>query len=242
MAKAFGKKDKWKSKKKYKIVIPENFGSKEMGLVVSSDPENLIDRRISYSIRDITQEKQKQHINVTFRIKKVEGDKALTRFDSLSVDRKYLMSRIVPGHTVIDLPFIIKLKDADMKLAMNILTAYKIHSSQKRDMIKKIPVVLAEYKNEGVNNFLELVISGRTNIAIFKNLKTIAPVRRVEIRNMKTLKLRPIAETTETITPEGPITLVQENLPSETPKSSDNKQSTQTPLSEQQPQQQTKTV
>ena len=240
MAKAFGKKDKWKLKKKYKIVIPENFGYMEMGLVVSSKPENLIGRKISYSIRDITHEKQKQHINVTFRIKKVEGDKALTMFDSLSVDRKYLMSRIVPGHTLIDQPFIIKLKDADMKLAMNILTAYKVHASQKKDMIKKIPVVLDEYKNEKVNNFLELVISGRTNVAIFKNLKKIAPVRRVEIRNMNVLKLRPtdepIAETAEPITPETPAIPVQENLSSETPLPSDNQQSTQTP-SEQQPQQ-----
>lgn len=198
MVKAYGKKDRWKSKKKYKIITPENFGSTEMGLIVSSNPENLIDRRITYSIRDITQEKQKQHINVTFRIKAVDGDKALTRFDALNVDRKYLMSRIVPGHTVIDLPYIVKLKDAEMKLAMNILTAYKIHTAQKRDMIKIIPVVLNSYKKEGINSFLDLVISGRTNVEIFKNLKKIAPIKRVEIREMKTLKLNPIAESAET--------------------------------------------
>ncbi|PKP59646.1 MAG: hypothetical protein CVT88_04970 [Candidatus Altiarchaeales archaeon HGW-Altiarchaeales-1] len=241
MAKAFGKKDKWKLKKKYKIILPEKFGSKEMGLVLSSDPGNLINRKVKYSIRDITQDKQKQHVNVTFKICEVKGDRALTVFDTLKVDRKYLMSRIVPGHTVIDQPFILKLKDADMMVAVNVLTAYKIHTSQKGDMIKRIPVVLNYYKNEGIHNFLELVISGRTNVEIFKNLKTIAPVRRVEIRNMETLKLRPIAETTETITPETPATPVQENLPSETPQPSGNQQSAQAP-SEQQPQQPAKTA
>ncbi len=254
MAKAFGKKDKWKLKKKYKIILPENFGSKEMGLVISSDPGNLINRKIKYSIRDITQDKQKQHVNVIFKIYEVKGDRALTMFDTLKVDRKYLMSRIIPGHTVIDQPYIVKLKDANMKLAVNVLTAYKIHASQKGDMIKRIPVVLDYYKNEGMHNFLELVISGRTNVEIFKNLKTIAPVRRVEIRNMEVLQLIPITGTTETSTPETPATEtstpetpatettsttpVQENLPSETPHPSNNQQSaeqsTWTP-SEQQP-------
>ncbi|CEG12140.1 hypothetical protein MSIBF_A1980008 [groundwater metagenome] len=241
MAKAFGKKDKWKLKKKYKIILPENFGSKEMGLVISSDPGNLINRKIKYSLRDITQDKQKQHVNVTFKIYEVKGDRALTVFDTLNVDRKYLMSRIVPGHTVIDQPYIVKLKDADMKLAVNVLTAYKIHTSQKGDMIKRIPVVLDHYKNEGMYNFLELVISGRTNIEIFKNLKIIAPVRRIEIRNMEVMKLIPITKiiTSETSATETTSTTpVQENLPSETPQPSDNQQSaeqsTRTP-SEQQP-------
>jgi len=248
MVKAFGKKDKWKSKKKYKVILPEKFGSKEMGLIVSSDPRNLINRKINYSIRDITQDKQKQQINIKFRISEVKGDRALTVFDTLDVDRKYLMSRIVPGHTVIDQPFILKLKDGDMKLAVNVLTAYKIHASQKRDMIKKIPAILDGYKNEGIYNFLELVIAGRANIEIFKNLKTIAPVRRVEIRNMKTVKSRPIAETAETAETAGtttsetetPATPIQENLPSETPAVSDGQQSqqpAQTPTEQQQPQQ-----
>lgn len=203
MARAFRKKDKWKLKKKYKVILPENFGSKEMGLIVSSDPGNLINRRINYTIRDITQDKQKQHLNIAFRVYEVKGDRVLTMFDELNVDRKYLMSRIVPGHTVIDQPYIIKLKDAEIKVAVNVLTAYKIHASQKRDMIKRIPIILDEYKNESVDNFLELVISGDTNTKIFKNLKKIAPIRRVEIRRIKILKRMPM-ETTET--PETPAT------------------------------------
>ncbi|MDI6730875.1 MAG: hypothetical protein QMD06_04965 [Candidatus Altarchaeum sp.] len=238
MAKVFGKKDKWKLKKKYKIILPENFGSKEMGLVISSDPGNLINRKIKYSIRDIIQDKQKQHVNVTFKICEVKGDRALTVFDALNIDRKYLMSRIIPGHSVIDQPYIVKLKDADLKLAVNVLTAHKIHTSQKGDMIKRIPVVLDHYKEEEMHNFLELVISGRTNVEIFKNLKIIAPIRRVEIRNMAVMKLIPIAKTTEISTLETPATEtisttpVQENLPSET---------TRIP-SEQQPQQPANTV
>ncbi len=213
MAKTFGKKDKWKLKKKYSVILPENFGSKNMGFIVSSDPKNLINRRITYTIRDIVGDKQKQHINVAFKVEKVDGDRCLTRFDRLSVDRKYLMSRIVPGHTVIDQPFIIKIKDARLRVAVNVLTAYKIHAAQKRDMIKRIPLVLEGYKNEELDKFVNLAIAGNISAEIFKNLKKIAPIRRVEIREMN---VKELFQGEKEVMPESKISPAQENLPSET--------------------------
>jgi len=213
LAKTFGKKDKWKLKKKYSVILPENFGSKNMGFIVSSDPKNLINRRITYTIRDIVGDKQKQHINVAFKVEKVDGDRCLTRFDRLSVDRKYLMSRIVPGHTVIDQPFIIKIKDARLRVAVNVLTAYKIHAAQKRDMIKRIPLVLEGYKNEELDKFVNLAIAGNISAEIFKNLKKIAPIRRVEIREMN---VKELFQGEKEVMPESKISPAQENLPSET--------------------------
>lgn len=184
--------DKWKLKKKYRIILPENFGGKDTGIITFGNPKNMVGRRVLLSLRDVNNDKQKQHINLALKVNEIEGDKAKTVFDKLIVSRKYVWSVIQPGKTVIDERYIINVKDAKVILKINILTAYKIKRSQKHDMILRIPKALEKYKQEGFYRFLEYVLAGTVNTEIFKALKSIAPIRRVVIRELKPLELPPI--------------------------------------------------
>jgi len=182
------KVDKWKTKKKYRIFLPKNFGERDTGIITIGNEKNMYGRKVLLSLRDIDGDKQKQHINLELKINEIEGDKAKTVFNRLIVDRKYLLSRIQPGKTVIDQRYDFDVKNARVISKINVLTVYKIKSSRKHDIILRIPKVLEKYKNEDFYHFLECVLARKVNAEIFKELRKIVPIQRVEIRELKVAK------------------------------------------------------
>lgn len=186
--------DTWKTKRKYKIIAPENFENKEMGILISSDPKNLIGRKITFSLRDITGDKQKQHLNVVFRVDKVEGDRAKTVFDSFEVNKKYIASKIHTGSKVIDHVENIEIKDYKLRLKTVIITANDVQRSKLRNIRKIVSETLKSYKETNLNEFLEFVLFGKVNTEIFRRAKKICPLGRVEIRYLKPLAPLPKKE------------------------------------------------
>lgn len=191
--------DSWKTKRKYKILAPENFESKEMGILIASDPKNLIGRKVTYSLRDITGDKQKQHLNVILRVDKVDGDKAKTVFDSFEVNRKYIISKVHTGSKVMDHVENTEIKDYKIRVKTIITTANDVQRSKQKDIIKTISETLKSYKDMNLNEFMELVLFGKVNMEIFRRSKKICPLGRVEIRSLKPLELLPQKEAPEVI-------------------------------------------
>ncbi|MFN3527716.1 MAG: hypothetical protein ACK4YO_01270 [Candidatus Altarchaeaceae archaeon] len=212
MATVARKVDKWKLKKKYRILLPENFGGKDTGLIAFGNDKNMIGRTILLSLRDINGDKQKQHINIELRVKEVEGDKAKTVFNRMIVDRKYIWSRVQVGKTVIDQRYDFFVKDAKVISKINILTVYRIRRSQKHDIILKIPKILERYKDMEFYKFLDYVLAGNVNIEIFRELKKIVPIQRVEIREIKPVEISEIKKETSEEKIEGVPEIQTENI------------------------------
>jgi len=183
--------DSWKTKRKYKIIAPENFENKELGLLISSDPKKLIGRKVVFSLRDLNGDRQKQHLNIILKINDVEGDRAKTVFDSFEVNKKYLISKVHTGSDVIDHVENVEIKDYKVKIKTMVTTTNKVHRSMRRDIVKTISEVLKGYKNTNLNEFIEMVLFGKINMEIFRRAKKICPMGRVEIRSLKPLEALP---------------------------------------------------
>ena len=82
--------DTWKTKEWYSLVAPVAFNEKEFGETPSSAPEKLKGRTCKPTLREITGNLKKSHINLTLRIKDIKGKKAYTELAGHEIQRDYV--------------------------------------------------------------------------------------------------------------------------------------------------------
>ena len=178
-------KSSWKKKAMYRIIAPENFDFRELGTTLSSEPKELIGRRMDVSLKDLTDDRSKQHLKVIFEIDKVEGDKALTQFKVFQANQGYIHSKVRKGMSKIDYIKSMKLGDSEVKIKIMAVTHQNIKTSQKREIISRITETLEGYKKVNLNDFLQATLFGKLGTGIYHNAKTVCPIRRVEIEEVR---------------------------------------------------------
>ncbi len=178
----------WKQKLVYTIVAPENFDFKELGDTIAKDPKSLIGRTIDVSLRDMTGDKTKQHLKIIFEINEVKGNKAHTRFRVFNVNPGYLRSRVRKGSSKIDCIHRIDIEpNLGVQVKVMAVTHQNIKTSRGRDITAKISEILDNYKNTKLDDFIQSTLFGKLGTEIYREVKKIAPVRRVEIEQVRVL-------------------------------------------------------
>ncbi len=175
----------WSQKSMYRILAPEDFESQEIGTTMSGDPKNLIGRTVSVSLRDLTGDKSKQHLKVIFEISDVKNNEAHTRFRVFKTDSGYLRSKIRKGMGKIDYINRFNLDNSGVKIKITTLTNQNIQTSQKKDIIARISKILEAHRNSKLNDFAQAVLFGKLGSEIYQGIKTICPVRRVEVEQVR---------------------------------------------------------
>ncbi len=178
----------WKQKSTYTIVAPENFGLHEMGETMAKDPQSLTGRTIDVSLRDLAGDKTKQHLKLIFEITGVSANKANTKFKAFNVNYGYLRSKVRKGSSKIDYINRVEL-DSDKKVQIKIVTVTHgmVNTSRGKEMRSKIDEILDKYKNAKLDDFVQSALFGKLGTEIYREIKKIAPVRRVEIEQVKVL-------------------------------------------------------
>lgn len=178
----------WKQKQKYSIVAPENFDQKEIGDTIAKDPKSLKGRTMDVSLRDLTGDKTKQYLKLIFEIKEVKGNKAHTDFKEFNVNPGYLRSKVRKGSSKIDYVQRIEI-ESDKKIQIKIVTVthQTVQASRDRDIRIKISEILDRYKNTKLDDFVQATLFGKLGTEIYREIKKIAPVRRVEIEQVKVI-------------------------------------------------------
>jgi len=175
----------WKHKSMYRIIAPENFDSRELGTTLSSDPKKVIGRSIEVSLKDLTDDKSKQHLNVIFEINEVKDDKALTQFKVFQANRGYIYSKVRKGMSKVDYIGKLKLVDSEIKIKIMAVTHQNVKTSQKKEILSRIGKTLDRYKDVNLNDFLQALLFGKLGTEIYHNAKSICPIRRVEIEEVR---------------------------------------------------------
>lgn len=93
---------KWKGKDWFSVISPEMFGKKVIGDIPTTDSQALIDRTLDVSLAEITGNPSKQTMKINFKIIKVEGNKALTEFNGLSLAKEQIFRIVRKGTSKID--------------------------------------------------------------------------------------------------------------------------------------------
>ena len=173
----------WKAKKWYRVYVPEAFGKVEIGDTISADPENVIGRVMTTTFNEIAQDYSKSHIKMRFKINNVAGDVAYTEFVGHEVTRDYLRSMVKRRTSRIDTILPLLTRDGKLlRVTVVCLTLTRADQSQVHAIRQTVAQMLTAKATESdFDTLVREIVSGDLARDIFKTVKTIYPMRRVEI-------------------------------------------------------------
>ncbi|MDD1716997.1 MAG: 30S ribosomal protein S3ae [Methanoregulaceae archaeon] len=177
----------WKAKNWYRVFAPENLGKTYIGDTIASDPENVVGRVMQTTLGEIINDYAKQNVKMRFRIANVAGDAAYTEFIGHEVTRDYLRSLVKRRTSRIDSHVPITTKDGKkIVLTVTCYTLTRANDSQIHAIRHEITKQVAAIGQAAeMNQLLNGIVTGEISKEVFKSVKGIFPVRRVEVIKSK---------------------------------------------------------
>lgn len=176
-------KDRWKSKNWYNIQAPASFDNVTVAETLTDDPNKLIDRVTEVSLQDLTNDFRRSHIKLYFKVNKVEDNNAQTHFVGHTLTSDYLRRLIRRRRSKIDSFVDVNTRDgAKIRVKPFATTDKRIQSSQKHMIREKMNSTISKLaKTSTLSEFVNKIVDGSLGRDIYKDCKTLYPVKRVEI-------------------------------------------------------------
>ncbi|MCS7121866.1 MAG: 30S ribosomal protein S3ae [Archaeoglobaceae archaeon] len=189
-------KDKWASKKWYTLIAPEYFGMTELGETPADDPDKTINRTIEVTLSELTGDysNQNPYKKLVFKVYKVAGDKAYTKFHRFELIREYLNSLTRRRTSKIEDIVDVVTKDGyKVRVKSVTFTNKRCKTSQKRAIRAIMREIVSKRSVEtSFVQFMQECVLGKIPAEIYKVAKKIYPLRRVEVKKLEIL-LEPLA-------------------------------------------------
>lgn len=180
---------KVKAKQWYQVVGPEMFGKSPVAETVASDPNKLTGRVIETTLGDLTNNYSKQNIKLKFKIDQVAGDSAYTKFVGHELTTDYVRSLVKRRTSRIDAIVDVTTSDGyKVRVKPSGFTVKRARTNQVKSIRGIATDIIKERAKElDLNQFIKEVVLGRLSLDIYKNAKSIYPLRRIEIRKTEIL-------------------------------------------------------
>jgi len=199
------KADSRKAKQWYKVVSPEMFGRVPFGETIANDPERIVGRIIETTLGDLTNNFSKQNTKLKFRVDRVAGDSAYTKFLGHEMTTDYVRSLVKRRTSRIDSIVDVTTTDGyTVRIKPSCFTVKRARANQVkciRDLSKS--VVLERSKNLDLSQLIQDVVGGKISLDIYKEAKMIYPLRRVEVRKTE-IRTEPALSMPEPAAPAAP--------------------------------------
>jgi small subunit ribosomal protein S3Ae len=173
-----------KAKQWYKVVSPEMFGRVPFGETVANDPERIVGRIVETTLGDLTNNFSKQNTKLKFRVDRVAGDSAYTKFVGHEMTTDYVRSLVKRRTSRIDTIVDVTTTDGyQVRIKPSCFTVKRARANQVksiRELSKR--VILEKSKSLDLSQLIQDVVSGKMSLDIYKEAKVIYPLRRVEVR------------------------------------------------------------
>ena len=195
-----------KAKQWYKVVSPEMFGRVPFGETVANDPERVVGRIVETTLGDLTNNFSKQNTKLKFKIDRVAGDSAYTKFLGHEMTTDYVRSLVKRRTSRIDsIVDVVTTDGYHVRVKPSCFTVKRARANQVksiRELSKR--VVLERSKSLDLNQLIQEAVGGKISLDIYKEAKAIYPLRRVEVRKTE-IKYEPVMATaTPSSVPEAP--------------------------------------
>ena len=175
---------KTKAKEWFTIIAPKIFDEREIGRTMTSDPKSMIGRKLILSMMELTDSFDKFYMKISFRIIKIEGNKAYTIFDGSECLRDYISRMVLRRSRRIDTIQDLKTKDGlTMRVKCLAIISKRIKSNIQlkiRNQIKE--KIKKEVESLTLEEFVNKIISDEIKKKILREERRIYPVRNFEIR------------------------------------------------------------
>lgn len=177
------KVDGWKSKQWYNIVTPGMMGQQEIGETISNEPELLLGRVIEVTLGDLTNDMSKYNVKLVLKVDQVGGDSAYTKFMGHELTRDYLRSLIKRQTSMITANLDVITKDGyKIRIKPTCFTVKRARSSQIKAIRQYMTSIVQRRAYESdFNTFIQDAVLGKLSAQIYRDVKTLYPLRRVEI-------------------------------------------------------------
>lgn len=173
-----------KSKQWYKVISPEMFGRSPVGETIAYDPEKVVGRIIETTLGDLTNNFSKQNTKLKFRVDRIAGDSAYTKFVGHEMTTDYLRSLVKRRTSRIDSIIDIATTDGyQVRVKPSCFTVKRARANQVKS-IREISknVILEKSKGLDLNQLIQDIVNGKLSLDIYKEAKMVYPLRRVEVR------------------------------------------------------------
>jgi small subunit ribosomal protein S3Ae len=173
----------WKAKSWYKVYTPETLGKAYIGDTIANDPESVIGRIMQTTLGEIINDYSRQNVKMKFRVATVTGDAAYTEFVGHELTRDYMRSLVKRRTSRIDCHIPVITKDGKkVDLTATCYTLTRANLSQTHAIRGLMAQKISEMAKEGdFNTLLNGIVTGEISKELFKAVKPLFPVRRVEI-------------------------------------------------------------
>lgn len=168
----------------YEIVTPKEFGEKVIGDTMSTDPKNLIGRKVTVSMLDLSKDFSKFYMKLQFRIEGVNGQKAHTRLVGHDCTRERIY-RMVQRHVKrVDVIQDVVTKDGvKARIKTVFVLIKKVNTSKKNATRKKARETIdAVAKETTFLDLINMIIAGELQQKIRKDSSKISTIGNIEIR------------------------------------------------------------
>jgi len=182
-------RDRWRSKVWYTIIAPETFSSKELGMTPANEPDKVLGRIAEATLYDLTGNFKKMHVKLYFKINRIQGTNAFTRFIGHDMTTDYIRRMVRRRRSRIDSIFNVQTSDGyRMRVKVIAVPDKRIKSSIKSQIRKAIANFLTEKAREMIfSEYVKYILMEDSKRDLVHILKPIYPVRRIEIRKSEVL-------------------------------------------------------
>lgn len=214
-------KDKWRSKHWYKVRAPGLFQHADLGETMASEPEHLPGRHLETTLQELTggADIGKGHIKLRFTIERVSGDNvAETRFAGHELTSDYVRRLARRKRSKIDTSLPVRTKDGvEIILKAVAVGEQRLQTRLRAELRHKLRSLLTEEaQKRTAAEFVREMIQGDLAKLLAQGLKTLYPLKKIEIRCSEVLgtieDTAPPSETTPSTSDEGPDS--SEEMPS----------------------------
>ena len=200
------KADSRKAKLWYKVVSPEMFGRSPFGETIANDPERIVGRIVETTLGDLTNNFSKQNTKLKFKVDRVAGDSAYTKFLGHEMTADYLRSLVKRRTSRIDAIVDVTTTDGyQVRVKPSCFTVKRARANQVkgiRELSKK--VIMERSKSLDLNQLIQDAVGGKISLDIYKEAKMIYPLRRVEVRKTEIVTEPGISGPAPSPAPEAP--------------------------------------
>ena len=195
MAKTVRKTDGWKSKQWYSVVSPELLGSVSVGEAVANNPDTLVGRVVETTLGDVLGDYSKQNVKLRLKVDRFGGDTAYTKFVEYQLTQDYLRSLVKRRSSIINLIVDVVTKDgSNVRVKPCSFTIKRAHLEQVRGIRRTMGQIIEERARDlDFDQFIQEILSGKLSATIYKEVKNIYPLRRVEIGKVEVMGKRRLA-------------------------------------------------
>jgi len=171
------------------VVTPDYLGDKEIGEIISHDPENIPGRRIKVPISDITGSFSPEAVyaSVNLRATRVDGSKVVTEVDGYEMAFSYLKSLARKRRSVIHSVLDIVLKDGKkVRVKAMLVTLKKVSHTVKSNLRKAFESAIVDrVKKMRYPDFVNAVVKGTLVADVFKEVNKVNPVETVVVKKFE---------------------------------------------------------